>query len=513
MRSRPDADDRDRLLAACHSGDRSVARDSVADTLTPRLGSGSPSLLRRFLAAVLVAVAASACSGDDSAQHTVPSNPLPARVPNAGDMTAIRPQMLVRVVDGDTGNRVQGAIVRLAEGVGQTDQRGVARIDVDEARATGARISAPGYVARRLSVPYSGGEPVTVQLWRLNLQWPMYGATPARTQAHPAIMLRPPFRIVWSRGMKFLLEFPAVVWEGVAYIANIRGYLAAVSMRNGHVLWRKKVGTTSASSPAVDAARGQLVVATKEPGRILLVAMKTGKIRWRHAIARAEPSPVIVRGVAYFGDESGRVYALDLRRRKMRWTFSGGAKITSSPAIVGQRLYVGDYAGRVFALNARSGRRLWTGSAGTRVYGTVSVAHGRVFAPSVFSGLSALSARTGRLLWRIPVGVYLYSSPAYYRGRVFFGTYAGTVYCVDASSGRILWRRSTGAPVSGAVVVVAGVAYAASFNDRITAWHWRSGRKLWRFPHGRYVPVSGNGGRLLIHGVNRLWAVEPKRRR
>jgi outer membrane protein assembly factor BamB len=421
--------------------------------------------------------------------------------------------MTLRVVDGDTGRRVKRAVVGTGDATTRTDDRGVVRLEVDEAARVRVRISAPRYIARSLLVPFSEGEPVTVQLWRLDLQWPMYGATPARTQAHPAIKLRPPFRRVWSRGMKSLLEFPAVVWEGVAYIANIRGYLTAVSMRNGRVLWRKRIGTTSASSPAVDAGRGQLVAVTKEPGRIALVAMKTGKIRWRHSIARAEPSPVVVRGVAYFGDESGKVYALDLRRRKMRWIFSGGAKITSSPAVVGQRLYVGDYAGRVFALNARSGRRLWTGSAGTRVYGTVSVAHGRVFAPSVFSGLSALSARTGRLLWRIPIGAYLYSSPAYYRGRVYFGTYEAAVYSVDARRGRVVWRRGTGAPVSGAVVVVAGVAYAASFNNRITAWHWRSGRKLWTFPDGRYVPVSGNGGRLLIHGVRRLWAVEPKRRR
>jgi hypothetical protein len=26
------------------------------------------------------------------------------------------------------------------------------------------------------------------------------------------------------------------------------------------------------------------------------------------------------------------------------------------------------------------------------------------------------------------------------------------------------------------------------------------------------VPVSGNGGRLLLHGYSRIWAVEPRRR-
>ena len=34
---------------------------------------------------------------------------------------------------------------------------------------------------------------------------------------------------------------------------------------------------------------------------------------------------------------------------------------------------------------------------------------------------------------------------------------------------------------------------------------------LLRFPHGEYVPVSGNGRRLLLHGYSRIWAVESRR--
>jgi outer membrane protein assembly factor BamB len=435
------------------------------------------------------------------------------RPPRPTPPPATSPPALVRVLDGDKGRAVKGATVRIGDASALSDGRGVARLEVESAGRARARISAPGYIPRVLRVSLDSDRPETVGLWRRDLQWPLYGATPARTQAHPAIKLRPPFRAVWQRDMGSLLEFPAVVWEGVAYISNFRGKLTAISMRDGRVVWRKRIGTAVASSPAIDEKRRELVVTTKTPGRVTIIDMDTGKIRWRRATARAEPSPLVARGIAYFGDEGGRMYALDLRRRKMRWVFSGAAKITSSPALVGRRLYFGDYAGRVFALDTRSGRRVWTGNAGTRVYGTVAVGGGRVFAPSVFSGLSALSARTGALRWRIPVGVYLYSSPAYYRGRVYFGTYAGAVYCVDARSGRILWRRSTGAPVSGAIVVIAGVVYAGSFNDRITAWHWRTGRTLWRFPHGRYVPVSGNGSRLLMHGGGKIWAMEPVRKK
>ena len=74
----------------------------------------------------------------------------------------------------------------------------------------------------------------------------------------------------------------------------------------------------------------------------------------------------------------------------------------------------------------------------------------------------------------------------------------------------MLWSVGAGGPVSGAAVVVDGVAYAGSTWGRITGVDAKSGRVVLRFPHGEYVPVSGNGGRLLLHGYSRVWAVEPK---
>jgi hypothetical protein len=59
-------------------------------------------------------------------------------------------------------------------------------------------------------------------------------------------------------------------------------------------------------------------------------------------------------------------------------------------------------------------------------------------------------------------------------------------------------------------VIVAGVAYVGSFSHRIIGVDVRSGRTVLRFPHGDYVPVSGNGMRLLLNGFSRIYAVEPK---
>jgi hypothetical protein len=59
--------------------------------------------------------------------------------------------------------------------------------------------------------------------------------------------------------------------------------------------------------------------------------------------------------------------------------------------------------------------------------------------------------------------------------------------------------------------VVAVLLYAGSFAHRIVGVEARSGRVVLRFPHGEYVPVSGSGGRLLLHGYSRVYAVEPER--
>lgn len=468
-----------------------------------------------FSLAVVAAfgVGVAACAGDENVSEEPATTAAEPPEQSAPPPPPPPPKTRVRVIDGDTSKPVRGARVAVAGERARTSGEGVVRVDVPRKRRVAVRVSAPGYTPEAVRLDFRKRLVQKVQLYRPDLQWPMYGVDPARTQVHSRIKIRPPFRIAWKRNLRSLLEFPAVVWNGVAYVSNIDGYLFALSMKNGRTLWRKRVGTLMASSPGLDPKRRLLVTTTMSPGDVKVVSMDTGRIRWRFSTGRAEPSPVIRNGIAYFGAANGNVYALDLDRRRPRWTFRGGAKITGSPTLVGSRLYVGDYSGRVFALNARTGRVIWTGSAGSRVYGTVAVAGGRVFAPSVFSGMSALSARTGKLLWRIPIGAYTYSSPAVFRNRVYFGTYEGLVYCVNARSGRILWTRPAGGRVSGAVQVVAGVVYAASIDNQTTAWHWRTGRQVWSSPFGEYVPISGNGQRLLLHGAKRIWALDPRRRR
>jgi outer membrane protein assembly factor BamB len=422
----------------------------------------------------------------------------------------IRPQSVqVTVVDGDTNARVRGARVTIGRRSAHTDKHGVATIPLLRHTALVTAAIKNGYDERAVRLSFGKRPKSTIRIFRRSLQWTMYGADAQRRQAQPDLRVRPPFRVVWSRGLGTLIEFPAVVKDGVAYIANARGTVSALDMRNGKVIWQHDTPHGKmASSPAV--WRNQIVVHGMD-GNVYVLRRSDGHLLWHYSAGSpVESSPVVIEGVDVFGAWNGTITALDLRTHKVRWRRSGGCKVTSSAALAGSTLYVGDYCGRLLALRVGNGTLRWSRSVNGRVYGTPAVDAGRVFVPSSTGGSLTAFSTKGRFLWRRSTGSYVYSSPAVADGRVFFGSYNGVFYALRARDGATLWAHGTGGPISGAATVVDGVAYAGSFAHRIIGVDTRSGRIVLNFPHGEYVPVSGAGNRLLLHGYSRIYAVVRK---
>lgn len=476
-------------------------------------------MIRRAFVVVALAALLAGCGGSHRRasptpeRHTTPK-PKPQQPKHTRQVSGKMTKLVVTILDGDRRVRVRGARVRLWRRSGRTNRHGVTTIKAPRGRQE-VSVSAPGYTQARVRVDFRRSRWQTVNVYQPGLQWPIYGATAARTQAPAQIRLRPPFHVIWSRGLGHLIEFPAVVDAGFAYIGNARGTVRAISMRSGKFAWvhRTPGAPKMASSPAV---YGDDIVYHTMDGWVYVLDRLNGRLRWRwYAGSAIESSPIVVHGVDYFGDWNGEMYALDLRTHRLRWRKYLGAKITSSAAIADGRLFIGDYAGRLWALSPATGSTRWIGHVNGKIYGTPAVAGGRVFVPSVAYSLWAFST-SGRYLWRVPAGSYVYSSPAVAKGVVCWGSYTGTFYGASAASGRILWEINTGGAISGAAVIVDGVAYAGSFSHQIIGVNLHTGRRLVTFPHGQYVPVSGNGARLLFNGFSRIYAVEPrvsKRRR
>jgi outer membrane protein assembly factor BamB len=220
--------------------------------------------MRGPLAVLALAVLAAGCGSSTSGSDAGPAD-LPR--PAANGHFVKRWHVVVTVVDGDTRRRVRGALVRVGREVDRANRLGNAGFRLRRRAPLVVSVRARGYSDREVRMPFQRRPRVVVRVYRNGLQWPMYGATRARTQAHPAIRLRPPFRTVWSRGLGSLIEFPAVVSDGVAYVGNANGSVRALSMRNGAVVWRR------------DTRRGKMAASPAVVGRDLVVHGMDGAVR------------------------------------------------------------------------------------------------------------------------------------------------------------------------------------------------------------------------------------------
>jgi len=459
-------------------------------------------IIRKIVPIVLLAGLTAGCTVFLPMKHGLASR-------HGGRGTKVVP-VRVTVVDGDTLKPIRHAFVRTALARDRTDRHGLATISAHSAHPYFVTASARGYTTTTQRKTFHRGPHWrTLFMYKPKLQWPIYGAVARRTQAQQHIRIRPPFKQVWMRRMGGLIEFPSVVSDGAAYITNKHGLVMAISVGSGKFLWRRNFDVLMASSPAVVGTR---LIVHDMRGRIWVLRRLDGRILHHYSVGGAiESSPVVRHGVDYFGAWNGIIYALDLHSGRFLWRYSTGYKITSSAAVTRQAVYIGDYGGHLLALGTDSGRLLWQGTVNGRIYGTPAVSAGRIFVPSSDGGSLTAFSIGGHELWRRDTGAYVYSSPAVWGRKVFFGSYNGLLYAVSARSGSPLWTAGVGGRVSGAVVAVDRIVYAST-KRRTIGVNARTGRVVFTFPHGDYVPLSGNGRRLLFNGYARLYALEPRRR-
>ena len=114
-------------------------------------------------------------------------------------------------------------------------------------------------------------------------------------------------------------------------------------------------------------------------------------------------APVLVGGVAYFGSDDGRFYAVDIQLDQTLWSFQTGGTVRTSPALVDRTLFFGSDDGSLYALDAASGEPIWSFATGGSVASSPALDEGRVFFGSDDGFLYALDAATGELAWQFEV--------------------------------------------------------------------------------------------------------------
>jgi len=354
-----------------------------------------------------------------------------------------------------------------------------------------------------------------------SVDWPRFGYDQGRSKFLDAQGVRPPFRKLWKYTGDELIEFPPIVVDDRLYVIDNDGLYVALDAESGKVVWKKRLASLNASSPAYE--DGVLYSVSLEPGQALAVRARDGKVLWRKPLpSRAESSPMVARGRLYFGDEAGQLYALRTKDGDTVWQTELGGSIKAAPALSEGTLYVGDYGGNMNAVRVSDGRVIWqtpdlgvgAGRSG-RIYSTAAVAFGRVYAGDVDARVYSYDQKTGEIAWTFSAGDYVYSGIAAAdtkttRPAVYFGSHDRNAYALDAESGKEIWRASAGGQVSGPATVIGDVIYLSTFSGNATVgFDLGTGRRVFSFDDGEYGPVVSDAEKLYLTGGTTVVAFDP----
>jgi outer membrane protein assembly factor BamB len=366
--------------------------------------------------------------------------------------------------------------------------------------------------------------------------WPVYGYNEARTRVFTrGKYLEPPFRRGWRYQDGALLEFPPVILNDVMYLLDFNGWARAVSTRNGHLFWQRKVGTLSAASPAIDLRHGLVFFSLLSTtpgahgptnGRFVALSTKTGRIVWSRAIPSGSESSALVHGSSVFvGSQGGLVYSFRTRDGRPNWIYHASGAVKGGVAFANGKIFFGDYAGRAYAVNATTGHKVWAvstsgadfGLGSGTFYASPAVAYGRVYIGNTDGRMYSFSERSGALAWATETGGYVYASAAVddvpgLGPTVFAGSYSGNFYAFNARTGAIRWVHPAGGKISGPSSIVGNVVYYSDLGTHSTAGlNLRTGKRVFSFSDGAFASVIANPQSVLLVGYTSVYELLPGR--
>ena len=326
-------------------------------------------------------------------------------------------------------------------------------------------------------------------------RWTQFRGTPTLSGLSDA-KLPGALKVLWTYEAGDAIESSAAIVDGTVYVGSQTGELHAVNLADGKpkwkykasadgigessptvagglgkVAWTFKTGTEIKSSPVVT---GDKVLIGSYDSHLYALGAKDGKLAWKvqtegyvHATpavvdgvayiagcdeilrgirvtdgvevlkmpfgAYTGASPAIVEGRAYYGTYENDVLAVDLKAKKIVWSYKHPDRsfpFYSSPAVLGDRVVVGGRDKMVHALDRKTGKAFWTFATGARVDSSPVIAGGHAYVGSNDGKLYVLDVATGKSVFQFEAGAPLSASPALASGRLVIGSQDGRLFCL-----------------------------------------------------------------------------------
>ena len=267
----------------------------------------------------------------------------------------------------------------------------------------------------------------------------------------------------------------AVLGE-VLYVTTSEGFLYALNITNGDLIWKKNVGL----HPTAPTVFSDYIFIGSQNG---VIALNTnGNILWEKSSERVMCAPIVVDDVVVFADKLGCVscvsyaggfelwsrdlifepyiasyddnllfvgvgqscVALHVNDGSTVWEYETFGPITSCPVVYGSLVYFGSWDTYFYALDKTTGELVWSFEAGWGFDSKPIVSEGVVYVGCHDNNMYALDALDGEVKWVFSTKSGIHSNPVVLDEQLVFGCDDGRLYCLDKNSGILIGFFSPG---------------------------------------------------------------------
>ena len=268
---------------------------------------------------------------------------------------------------------------------------------------------------------------------------------------------------------------------------TLDGNVLGLNKADGKTEWVSGVTSEVLSVPAIS---GDTVVARSGDGRVFGLRASDGARRWIYdrtppvLTLRGSADPVIARGMALVGLDSGKLPAIDLETGRAVWETDVGiphgasdldrmVDLDGTPVVSGDQVFAVSYQGRLMALSLETGRTVWERDLSS--WAGLAVDAHQVYVTDAKGRIWAFDRANGASVWRQDQFQGLrVTAPVVYGSHVVVADDAGRVSWLSRSSGKILARVNIGggfgdAPINQAPVVAGDRLYVLDMDGNLKA--------------------------------------------
>jgi outer membrane protein assembly factor BamB len=334
-------------------------------------------------------------------------------------------------------------------------------------------------------------------LWATN--WLTFRMGPTNN----AVVADPPLQVTWKTVTGGAISSSPTTDGTLLYVGNNTGYLNAIDLQTGNVVWTRHLPNALMSAPLLynglvivgvgdelsTGSSPQAVFVGIGPSAIDAFDARSGATQWHAAVAgSAMSTPAIVNGVLVHHNGAGWITALDPATGKQKYArnLHSLASMSAALPVAGNRFITsGVLENAVWDLNVADGSTVWRagfspegsghGDCPAVTDGTRVVCDYMVPAPGQTYTIAgnkatqrafALDIKTGATLWDVPLETGVLpprneaAIPLLYNGRVYFGScVVAFMHGLDLATGHLVWETHVHGVVKSGSVIVDGVLY------------------------------------------------------